>query len=304
MIKYRTYNHKNDLTKIRDFLVNNHKISYPFIWTFERWNYAYYFVRKIFGITTSNWSESVGIWETGDGEISSIVNSEASGRGEAFFQINRNYLAEIPFDEMFEFAERNLALKKSHSSIVELRILEGFETLETIAMERGYIKNPDRTEITTSLDLHGKLTIPSLPQGFCISSMDIDDNTEKRALVFAKAFGNYGTDEEVKSDLYLELQKSPDYRRELDVFVVSPENKFVSFCLIWYDKTNQIGILEPVGTDPDYRRKSLGKAVVFEAINRVQNLGATKIIVGDGQQFYRSLCFETSHKYVIWTKEF
>ncbi|TFG08770.1 GNAT family N-acetyltransferase [Candidatus Heimdallarchaeota archaeon] len=205
---------------------------------------------------------------------------------------------------MFEFAETNLTMNNQDSLTIDLRILENFTVIEEIAENLGYIQDSQRAETTTVFQLDEIISKPELPSGYTFSSMDISNNLEKRSRVFAKAFGNYGTPDEVKSNIYLELQKSPDYKPQLDVYVVSPNDDFVSFCLIWYDTKNKIGILEPVGTDPEHRRKGLGKAAVFEAIRRVQKLGATKIYVGDGQQFYRSLGFETAYKNIIWTKRF
>lgn len=303
LIKFRKYELKTDFLKIRDFLIRNYSTSYPLVWTFERWNYAYFFVRKMFEISEAKWSERVGIWENEDGEIISVVNDEGESKGEVFFQINKEYLDKLLFDEMFNFAEEKLALWDDGKKSVNLRILENCGKVESEARKRGYTINREKYETTTFLQLSQKLQIPKLPPGFYLSSMDIQNNLDKRAEVFAKAFGNFGTPDEVCGNLYKELQKSPDYKKELDVFVVSPEEEFVAFCLIWYDSYNNIGILEPVGTNPDFRKQGLGKTAVFEAIKRVQKLGAKKIIVGDGQKFYLSLGFSLSHKHMIWTRQ-
>ena len=304
MFKLRKYVQSTDFQKVRKFIIDKHESSYPLIWTFERWNYAFHFVRPMFDFSISEWEDKIGIWENTEGEIAAVACYEGIGRGEAFFQIDKLYSDDFPYDELFEFAEKNLLFKDENSIKLKLRILEGLEKVENIALERNYSKVPNAYETTTYLSLDNNLLHYDIPSGFLIRSMADDNNLEKRARVFAKAFGNYGTEDEVKSQLYKELQKSSDYKKNLDIYAVNEKNDFVSFCLIWYDEKNKIGILEPVGTDPAYRRKGLAKATVFEAINRVKRLGAEKIIVGDGQQFYRSLGFKESHKTAIWVKEF
>ena len=94
---------------------------------------------------------------------------------------------------------------------------------------------------------------------------------------------------------YKELQKAPDYRKDLDLYIVGPDGEYVSFCIAWYDGHNRIGILEPAGTHPDFRRRGLGREVVMEGIRRAAALGAKKIWVGSGQRFYEAIGFRRKH---------
>ncbi|MCL2285396.1 MAG: GNAT family N-acetyltransferase [Firmicutes bacterium] len=54
--------------------------------------------------------------------------------------------------------------------------------------------------------------------------------------------------------------------------VVAPDNNYASHCTIWYRKGDFYCYVEPVATDPDYRKMGLGKAVVLEAIKRCGEL--------------------------------
>jgi predicted N-acetyltransferase YhbS len=65
-----------------------------------------------------------------------------------------------------------------------------------------------------------------------------------------------------------------------------------------------MGILEPVGTTPEHRRKGLARAVVYEAIRRAAALGAQKVVVGAGLQFYLDIGFEKVHTSYVWLKQF
>ncbi|NPD87728.1 MAG: GNAT family N-acetyltransferase [Asgard group archaeon] len=302
--KFKDYKHEEDFTRIRDFLIHSYKkIGKPSNWTLERWNYAFFFIRDMFGITLQEWEKSIGIWEDEGGTIVSIVNAEGLNRGEAFFQLKPEDYDVLLLKEMFTFAEENLILEDDDKYILKLRIRDKDVSIEEIAKERGYFKNEKASETTSIISLDRDFSYPDLPEGYSIRSMADKNDVEKRTIVFAKAFGNYGTKDEVQPSSYHELQKAIDYRKDLDIYIESPEGEFVSFCLIWYDEKNKIGILEPVGTDPDYRRKGFAKATNYEAIKRVKEEGAEKVYVGDGQQFYMSIGFKKQSVSNIWIKE-
>ncbi len=63
------------------------------------------------------------------------------------------------------------------------------------------------------------------------------------------------------------------YRADLDWIVEAPDGRFVANCLIWLDERNGVGELEPVGTDPQFRRKGLGRAVCLAAMHALRQAG-------------------------------
>ena len=81
----------------------------------------------------------------------------------------------------------------------------------------------------------------------------------------------------------------PNVDLDLKVAVVAPDGNFVSYCGMWYEPEAGFAVIEPVATDPDYRKMGLGKAAVLEGIRRVGVLGATRAFVGSSQQFYYSI---------------
>ncbi len=76
-------------------------------------------------------------------------------------------------------------------------------------------------------------------------------------------------------------------------FRISDANEVASFTTFWYDELNKIGILEPVGTIPKYRKMGLGKAVIYEAIKRVKDKGVERIF---------SMGFSLAYSKEIWKK--
>lgn len=69
---------------------------------------------------------------------------------------------------------------------------------------------------------------------------------------------------------------------------------------MWYEARHKIAYVEPVCTDPDYRRMGLGTAVVLEGIKRCGVEGATVAFVGSQQPFYMSMSFEKLFDIYLW----
>jgi ribosomal protein S18 acetylase RimI-like enzyme len=73
---------------------------------------------------------------------------------------------------------------------------------------------------------------------------------------------------------YATLQATWPYRHDLDVVAQDQDGRLVASCLAWYDDATGVGLLEPVGTDPAFRRLGLAAAVCAEAVRRLGACGA------------------------------
>jgi GNAT superfamily N-acetyltransferase len=69
------------------------------------------------------------------------------------------------------------------------------------------------------------------------------------------------------------------YRPELDWVVEGPDGDFVATALIWLDELNGIGLVEPVGCAPAYRRRGLARAVNLAALQALRGFGVNKAMV-------------------------
>jgi predicted acetyltransferase len=94
----------------------------------------------------------------------------------------------------------------------------------------------------------------------------------------------------------------PDYKADLNIYVIAPDGEYVSFCIGWLDVVNKTASLEPVGTAPEYRRKGLARAAVMEVVRRVADLGIESIFVGSDQVFYLAIGFELKFPAHHWVK--
>jgi predicted N-acetyltransferase YhbS len=95
----------------------------------------------------------------------------------------------------------------------------------------------------------------------------------------------------------------PNVNLDLKIAVVAPNGGFVSYCGMWYDTASQSALVEPVATDPNFRKMGLGKAAVLEAVKRCGILGAKTAFVGSTQQFYYSIGFRPYSTATRWVRK-
>jgi predicted N-acetyltransferase YhbS len=316
---FRKCNHEQDFLRIRDFLVETFfMFDKPLNWRLERWNYARCFITPLlatdglgepdleaYGEAIRLFDESTGIWESEAGEIVGVINVEHAheghpGWGEAFLQRRPDY--DFLLDEMLDYAEANL--RNQERNLLFIPIYEYDEPLLVVAQKRGYQKNVKYTLWDSVFTVEGEIPQPTLPVGYVLQSMADENDLDRRRKAFGLGFNHPDPNDWPSLLAYQELQKAPDYRQDLDLYVVAPDGEFAAFCIIWWDDHNRIAMLEPVGTVPECRRKGLARAVVLEAIRRAAALGAEKIFVGSDQEFYLSFGFEMKYAGHHWKKEF
>jgi predicted N-acetyltransferase YhbS len=315
---HRRYKPEQDFLRIRDFLVKTYQaFGKPLNWRLERWNYARYFVAPMLGAYGQEepdpedslkairfWEDTIGVWENEEHGIVGVVNMEHPdpehpGFGEAFFQRHPQY--SLLLDEMLDYAEATMINKKTNT--LYIYIYDHDEPFQALVQQRGYEKDEKDFGYDSEFVIKD-LPEQGLPEGYVIRSMAQENNIELRREIFGRAFNHPDPSEWPSAFSYEELQKAPDYRKDLDLYIVGPDGKYVSCCIVWYDSRNRMGILEPVGTHPDFRGRGLGREVVLEGIRRAAALGAEKVWVGSGQRFYEAIGFQKKYTCYRWTKKF
>jgi len=303
---------------IRDFLVSTYQaFGQPLNWRIERWNYARYFVAPRLGTYGQKephledglkairfWEASIGVWENDDNDIVGVVNleypdPEHPGFGEAFFQRHPQYT--FLLDEMLDYAEATLVNKRTGT--LHVYIDDHDAPFQALVHGRGYQKDAEDFGFDSEFVIEA-LPEPNLPDGYAIQSMAQENNIELRREIFGRAFNHPDPADWPSAFAYEELQQAPDYRKDQDLYVVDPDGKYASCCIVWYDSDNRMGILEPVGTHPDFRRRGLGREIVMEGIRRAAALGADSVWVGSGQRFYEAIGFQKRYVSYRWTKKF
>lgn len=279
-----------DILRIRDFLketYTHHKKKIN--WLIDRLNFTYSLSRVMNGVSEVLYRDKIIIIEKNH-TIEAIVMTEGEDQGEAFFQLRQLACDETLIALMFDFVETHLMKEEDGGQYVNLRIQRGASGCIDEAIKRGFIK--DWTEVTSRKKVKNDLST-ELHDDYHIASVN-GVTAEDKAVAHAKAFGYH--DDVVYVNRSIEgmtiLKTMPDFQPELDIQIMSKDNEIAAFCTMWYDNQNNIGVLEPVGTLPDHRRKGLAKSAIFEACNRVMDLGAEAVYVGSDQKFYKAIGFE------------
>jgi predicted N-acetyltransferase YhbS len=317
--RFRKYKHDRDFPRIREVLVETFSLTdRPLNWRLERWNYACYFITPLLateGVGEPDMSAyraasrlfdaSTGVWENEAGDVVGVVNIEHADRshrgwGEAFLQRHPDYDSLLP--EMLDFAETHL--RNRERNLLFVPIYDYDEELLALVRARGYGQNDGYTLWESVFIVQGDLPDYALHEGYRLQSMADENDLERRRKAFGLGFNHPDPRDWPSLHACQGLQEAPDYRRELDLYVVAPNGEFASFCIAWWDERNRIASLEPVGTVPEHRRKGLARAVVLEAIRRVAAMGVEEVFVGSDQAFYLSLGFELKYARHHWEKRF
>ncbi len=279
-----------DYFKVREFFI---KLRYA-EFTYVRWDWM---------ITHLSLDKSavgrIGVWED-DGEVVGVATFDTR-LGDSYCMVLPEYA--YLKREMLAYARDNLKGNGNSSVVISDQDLY----FQNIAASMGF--NPiTRKEYDAAFYLDNTSTAYELPEGFHITTMKETYDLYQYLRVLWKGFNHeldgegpfqYTKEKEIAAH---EEMVRPNVDLDLKVAVVAPDGNFVSYCGMWYDPRAGFAVIEPVATDPDYRRMGMGKAAVLEGIRRVGELGAKVAYVGSSQQFYYSIGLRPYATSTIWEK--
>jgi GNAT superfamily N-acetyltransferase len=225
--------------------------------------------------------EKVAIWELQDGQIAAVLNSE--GQGEAFFQMHPHLRTPELEAEMLAVAEQKLAAPDANGQVrLGVWVDSRDQQRQMLLQQRGYHRS-GQAECQHRRFLWLPVDRAKVPQGFIIRSLGDADELPARSWFSWKAFHPDEDDRDYTAlgwQWYLDIQRCPLYRRDLDLVAVASNGDLASFCTVWYDDATRSAYVEPVATYGPYQRLGLAKAVMIEGLRRVRHLGATITFVG------------------------
>lgn len=299
-IHFRHYKGSEDYNRIDAFLIKHYQPdNKDGNWVEPTWEYMHGHP----ALDSSSLGK-IGIWEDA-GEIVAVVHYEG-GPGEAFFQFHPGY--KHLQKEMLKYAEANLTgtSKKSGRKYLYAFINDKDEDLIALAKSRGYAIHADGLRPTYQFDIPNPFPPIQLPDGFHLTSLADEPDWAKVHRALWRGF-DHGDDVPMNEEEFESRRKmfdTPKARRDLKIAVKAPDGNFVSFCGMFYEPTHKYAYVEPVATDPDFRRMGLGKAAVLEGIRRCGALGATVAYVGSDQEFYKAIGFKKVYNSECWLKYF
>ena len=276
-----------DYKKVREFLIriDSPKITSRMSWSAWEWAVTH-------GGRDQTNLNKIGIWED-NGTLVAIATYECP-LGEAFLCVDEAYTHLKP--EMIAYAKQNL----HNNGQLTLSIPDGDYDFMRAAMAQGFRPTMHNDHFAL-LDID---TLPpvTLPEGFSFTSMADGWDWQQYNRVMWRGFNHEGRpnhDSETIAERK-QMLSSPMIIPELVVTIKAPDGNYVSHCTMWYRPGDICCDLEPLVTDPDYRKMGLGKAVIYETAKRCGKLGAKHVSWALSQQFYCNIGFYPTHSYTYW----
>lgn len=144
---------------------------------------------------------------------------------------------------------------------------------------RGFVDDPAHVWMRLNYRTLEEIETPQLPPGYALKTVaDYGGKIAKRVQVHQRSWAELGT--RVSLDTYPEVMATWPYRSDLDFVLEADDGTPVAFALGWYDEANRVAEFEPLGTDPRYRRRGLGRALLLLGLQRFREAGATGALVG------------------------
>ncbi len=275
----RRYNGEKDFWRIRRFLrelmiLNDLREKN---WTVARLDYW-----RWHGIENCNTcgplEEVTFLWETPEGKLAAVLNPE--DHGSAFIQIHPSYKNRELEEEIIALAEQELSRKSGehHKVAVWTDSQDGLR-LE-ILQAHGFRRGLD-TENQWRRDLDSPIPDPIVAPGYAVRSLGDASELPARSWASWRGFHPDQPDEKYEGwEWYLNIQRCPLYRRDLDIIALAPDGVIAAITTFWYDDDTRTAYIEPVATVPEHQRRGLARAVITEGLRRVQRLGAMRAFVG------------------------
>lgn len=294
-IKFRNYTDQPGITedyyKVRDFFI---RLGYA-EFTHARWDWMI-----THGYLDKTAVGKIGLWED-QGQIVGVATFDCQ-LGQAFCLTMPEYV--FLKKEMLLYAKDNLCKDGQFGVTIADTDVE----FQDIAEELGFYATTDK-ENDAVFYLDKTSTDYTLPEGFYITSMQETFDLYQYLRVLWKGFnhelkgeGEFQYSEEKERESKASMLR-PNVNLNLKVAVVAPDGNFASYCGMWYDSEAGYAVIEPVATDPAYRKMGLGKAAVLEGVKRVGELGAKIALVGSSQQFYYSIGLRPYKTVTIWKEK-
>ena len=296
-IRSRPYDHLQDFNRVGNFLVENFKPGNMEVnWLQPAWEY-------MLNHPSLDWSvlDKIRLWED-EGKLAGVANYE-SRLGEAFFQLHPDY----PHlrGAMLDYAEMNLAetSQPGHHSL-RVYINDFDQGFMKMVSSRDYQKDPVEDRPMAQFTFPDPFPEIKLPSGFQLNSLEEDNDLRKIHRVLWRGFNHEGEPPEEGIQERLQSQSTPNFRKDLTMVVQDPHGDFVSYCGIWLDPKCRYCYVEPVATDPNFRRLGFGKAAILEGLRRCSRLGISCAFVWNDLEIYASIGFKVTHTSQCWKKVF
>jgi ribosomal protein S18 acetylase RimI-like enzyme len=302
----RRYGDEEDYWRIRGFLrevmlLNGRRERSWHVCRFDYWRW-----HGVENLGHGRLEEDVFIWEKSDGEIAAVLNRE--GPGNAFLQVHPGTRTSELEEKMIAVAEEHLAHPDREGRLrLAVWADEDDELRRSILRRRGYAVS-GAPEYKRRRELSAPIPEAPVAEGYEVRPLGGVEELNSRSYASWTSFHPDAPDEEYEGwGWYLNIQRAPLYRRDLDVVAIAPGGEVASFCTIWFDDVTRTAYFEPVGTASAHQRRGLARAVMCEGLRRLKRVGGTRAFVGSyvpaAHALYASVGFREYDLFEPWVKQ-
>lgn len=199
------------------------------------------------------------LFRTVNGKLAGVVTYDVS------FD-DRWYILHSTSDEIL-LRQMVAYVTKTDTSAATIRANLNDAALCKMLENAGFEKQ--HSESVLKIDLSRDLSV-QLPPGFSLNALDSEIDNGQWRLVIYHGFDQEGVPKEPDEEA-AEAEKHLEVPEYIKVFVIK-DNEYVAHCGMWYNG-GDTAYIEPVVTVPEHRGKGLGRAVVYEAMNRAKERG-------------------------------
>ncbi|MEG2290336.1 MAG: GNAT family N-acetyltransferase [Clostridium sp.] len=291
-VQFRNYTKQVGITedyyKVRAFLI---KLGYC-EFTYARWDWM-----TTHGYLDKSALGKIGLWED-EGELVALASYDTTlGCGFCLTYEKYRWLK----GKMLDYAKKNFIKDKYFRIVIQDKDIY----FQDIAAKMGFVATTEKENDAVYYMDRQEISY-DIPERFHITSMEESYDLFKYGQVLWKGFnheikgeGKYVYTEEEEQCLNNSMKRA-NVDLNLKIAMVAPNGDFVAYCGMWHDPSSGYAVIEPVATDPAYRKMGLGKAVVLEGIKRCGNMGAKQAFVGSSQQFYYSIGLVPYETSTLW----
>ncbi|MCA9969930.1 MAG: GNAT family N-acetyltransferase, partial [Anaerolineales bacterium] len=292
-----------DYWRVYQLLLDSVPLAPPgFNWDMRRWEGRRFYDANPAG--SADWAENGQVWETAVGQIVALALPEGPSTAALLVHPDYRHLEA----EIIAWAEAHIRGPVRDGSGLQTHffVYDHDALRQALLAARGYEQMGYGGVIRRLRFGQQPLAQPSLAAGYALRETDPDDPADCQQIAdllnaaFGRTFHN-------AAEYHWFTRHAPGYRRDLDLVAVASDGRFAAYVGVPYDAANRRGVFEPVCTHPDHQQKGLGKALMREALLRLQTLGAVDVCVETGDmvpanKLYDSLGFTERHMGHYWRK--
>lgn len=175
-----------------------------------------------------------------------------------------------------DVAEETLAwfLATTTAGTVRTSTLDTEPHLAAAVEAAGFVEEPIPWFSQHTLDLAQLRPVPDVP-GYSLRAVRPGEAAARAACHRS----SWSATSKVSTAAYERLMDTPPYRPVTDWVAVTADDEMVASCCVWLDEPSGVALVEPVGCQPEHRRRGLASAVTLAALRAARELGGTTGLV-------------------------